>query len=615
LTAQSENPVLRFDVFLRGGLIIGAVAFLLAKQVHSYPLWFVTCSVLLFAIPIVLSGSYIGTVHQTHRLAFYAPGGWMHSLFSRRIMRVVGWVIWALMTSFLMLLQLNLFSTLEWVAFFLVVPVYWLVFSACHREFAKEVRKPFIARALAITWTGLLTPIIMVMIYAGLILAFGSTQGHLTLEATIAAKRLHLVAHAGSAIVEEALQVFTAVAGVKDFAHGKLDKLPWLVPWLLNAFGGLVIFYNACAMLACLAIPLTEYRRVFGPLSEEPSPPIVGNGRIATVSFFVTVLTLLVYVPLVTSAENSFRQSPEWAHSRERLEALIVTKVDEIDGVIYQQGTIEQIEAAKAKAFRSVSLAVDTLEKAMDEGFQKMEGNVDGYLDWHYSLPAEYGRIFRLLTGSFESYMEERLAEHLYKSDPLKNASKAIDDVVKANDAALSDYQAAVKKILGDRRLDVLDVPNLAVRKTSMRDVLTLPEHPEVIVLRGRLTSSAVAGFGGVVVGTMIGKKVAGKVASKGVMKIAAKAVAKALASKTTAMEGAAGGAVIGAAAGSVIPLVGTAAGAVIGAAVGGIATTVAVDKTLLILEEQLSRKKFKDEILGSIAEAKKEWKREYLGR
>jgi hypothetical protein len=39
------------------------------------------------------------------------------------------------------------------------------------------------------------------------------------------------------------------------------------------------------------------------------------------------------------------------------------------------------------------------------------------------------------------------------------------------------------------------------------------------------------------------------------------------------------------------------------------------VDKTLLILEEQLSREKFKGEILGSIAEAKKEWKREYLGR
>ncbi len=86
------------------------------------------------------------------------------------------------MGTFLMLLQLNLYSTLEWVAFFLVIPVYWLVFSACYREFATEVRKPFIARALAITWTGLLTPIIMVVIYAGLILAFGSTQVAVTLS-------------------------------------------------------------------------------------------------------------------------------------------------------------------------------------------------------------------------------------------------------------------------------------------------------------------------------------------------------------------------------------------------------------------------------------------------
>ena len=88
MTSQSEPLALRFDVFIPGALIIGVIAFVMAKQVHSYPLWFVTCSVLLFAIPVVLSEAYLGTVHQTHRLAFYVPGGWMHSVFSGRIVRV-----------------------------------------------------------------------------------------------------------------------------------------------------------------------------------------------------------------------------------------------------------------------------------------------------------------------------------------------------------------------------------------------------------------------------------------------------------------------------------------------------------------------------------------------
>lgn len=613
---QSEKQGVSLLVFLGGASIVGAIVFFAARQFHVYSLWFVVFCVFLLSIPIILSGLYVSTVRQVHRLAFFATGGRLYRLFSRRLLTVIGWVIWALMTSFLMLLQLNLFTTLEWIAFFLAFPLYWLVFTALRRVFSKEVRKPYIVTGMSIEWTRRVAPVVMLLMFGLLVWCLGGSPAHITLQEAITANRIHLVAHSGSAVVEEALQIYTAVAGIKDFAYGKLDELPWLVPWLLNVIGGLVVFYNVCAMLSCLMIPTAEYRRVFGPLSDETQPPAVLHARIAATAAVVTFVTFFVYVPLFVVLETWIRLSPDWVTTREKIEALIITKVDEIDGLLYKRGTIAQIEAARIKALNSIATAVADLEGKIDQGFLKTEGNVDGYLDWYYSLPAEYARIGNALVGNLESYMAERLAEHLYKGDPFKDVEAAIKGAINANENASKEYQAALQKLLGDNRIDVSRIPVETVRRMSRTDAWTLPEHPGVITLKDRMAGSAAAAASGGVVSALVAKKIVGKVLGKSLFKVAAKAVSKVIVGKlASAAPGAAAGAAAGAAVGTfILPVIGTAIGAAVGGFLGGVLAGVTVDKGLLMLEEQVSRAEFKREIISSIAEAKMEFKKELLG-
>lgn len=57
------------------------------------------------------------------------------------------------------------------------------------------------------------------------------------------------------------------------------------------------------------------------------------------------------------------------------------------------------------------------MEGQVDRAFDRMEQNVDGYLDWYYSLTAEYVRLAKLLTGDIEGYMEQKLSEHIQKGE------------------------------------------------------------------------------------------------------------------------------------------------------------------------------------------------------
>ena len=59
------------------------------------------------------------------------------------------------------------------------------------------------------------------------------------------------------------------------------------------------------------------------------------------------------------------------------------------------------------------------LEKAINAGFRpSMEENIDLYLDWYYSLPAEYVRLGKMLVGNLEGYMARELKAKLGSGEP-----------------------------------------------------------------------------------------------------------------------------------------------------------------------------------------------------
>ena len=592
---NSDPPVIGFRLFLVMALVWLALAYIASQQIASLSFGFVVISVLIFAVPVALSGAYSSAVNQTRVVSYYKTSGRAYKLLSGRVIRSILWVIWALTTSFFMLLQFSTYSDLEWVALLLVVPVYWLAHQNSHRFLSVELKKRYVITDFSIVWARFWCPAIMVVIYTGLILAFSSVESYASLSEALAAKRSGIPDIAGSAVVQVALRLMNFADGIKAYLAGGLKHIPEYFPLLFKVIGGYVVFFNACATFACFVIPSREYRRVFGPVSDDDTPAPLPKNRVALASALITFVAIFVYVPLFAQLEKWTVDHPSVIEAIKKVER----EAERIDGELYAPGTIEKLEVAKAVALGKLNVSRAKLEGKIDRAFDQMENNVDRYLDWYYSLMAEYERLASLMIGELEGYMARKLYEQLQQGQPFKDVSDEIAATLASHKNVTAEYQQTAKAILDASRMALPPGDEAKVVKDmSLNDILSLPTHPDVVALPSRATGGALAA--GVVT------SITAKVAGKGTFKAAAKALSKMAFSKASAVLG---GTAVGAAIGSVLPGVGTVAIGAIGGLIGGLA----VDGALLKLEEVISRDEFKKEIVLSIREARRAFKSRLL--
>ena len=55
----------------------------------------------------------------------------------------------------------------------------------------------------------------------------------------------------------------------------------------------------------------------------------------------------------------------------------------------------------------------EVLTNLINESFDKRLENVDDYLDWYYSLPADYERLASMITGSAEEFVTDQFTAHI----------------------------------------------------------------------------------------------------------------------------------------------------------------------------------------------------------
>ncbi len=577
-------------------LVWFALAYFASQQIASLPFGFVVVSVLIFAVPIALSGAYSCAVNQTRAVSYYKTSGRAYKVFSGRVIRSILWVVWALVTSCFMLLQFSTYSGLEWVALLIVIPVYWLAYLNSHKFLSGELRKRYVITGFSIVWARWWCPVIMLVIYAGLILAFSNVQNYASLAEALAAKKTGVPEISGSKVAQFVLRLMTFADGINAYIAGNLKQFGEYLPLLLKILGGYVVFFNACATFACFVIPSHEYRRVFGPLSDDDPPPPLPRSRVALVSASITFLALFVYVPLFAQLEKWAGDRPNLIGAIEKIES----EAERIDGVLYNPGTIQTIEAAKAVALGKLNVSRATLAGQIDRAFDRMELNVDHYLDWYYSLTAEYVRLAKLMMGEIEGYMEKKLYEQLQQGEAFKEVSDAIAATLASKKNVMEEYRQAAKAIMDASRLVLPPTAEAKVVKDlSLSDILSLPSHLDVVAFESRAAGGAVAAG--------VSAAIAAKVASKGVFKAAATGLSKLAVSKAAAVLG---GTAFGAAISSFVPVFGTIVGGVLGGVIGGLV----IDGALLKLEEVISRDEFKRDILVAIREARVAFKARLLG-
>lgn len=581
------------------GLLVlswAAAVYWLGSSIGSLSPIAVYVATLALGLPVLWSSLYLLTVRKIHGLARFESAGWFHRLMSGRVLGTIFWSVFALVSTFALLIQFHAYTTLEWVVFFAVVPLFIVVFSLLQRISRNEF-KPYQCTASSLIAASWITPFVAVLGYMGVLWVVGGVQHVDSLHQAIDIRRGALVEPAGSALVQNALELMAYFDGARVFVASRLsDQASWLALVIL-AVGSWFVFFIACLALSAFMISRVEYRRVFSGLSDAAEPAAPEFGRVLVASAVFTLIVVFVALPSFITLEAGARQAhPAIQQTRYVLETAVVM----VDGIAYRAELLEEHKKLRLALVSELDAIQPRLLASLDAGFERIEANVEPFLDWYYGLTAEYLRMLKLLSGDLEDFIASEMRQHLERGEPFGEYEAVLDQAISTHQALDARFQAATKEMLARNVIDTpLGEHVRVLSELSLQDLVQLPTLDESIPLSVRMGGGGATGA----VTTLVVSKVSAKIFAKGVIKLAAQPLLKAVVARGAAtLLGAGSGAV----AGSVVPGVGTAIGGVLGAAVGLMAGA-SVDYGLLKLEEHLQRDVFRAQLLEAIHETRME--------
>jgi hypothetical protein len=190
-------------IFLIKTLIYAASVFYTTNYFTIDNLGTVILGVFILSLPIILCGIYGSTVRQIRRLTIFKERGILFRIVSSRFLKSILWILWALSTSFFMLLQFHIYSEWEWFFFLLVIPFFWIVFSTCRKFIAHEI-VGYMATDIALRWARFLCPVLMLILYYSFFGQFESLPNYANIPEAIQDQKSKVENLAGSAITREA---------------------------------------------------------------------------------------------------------------------------------------------------------------------------------------------------------------------------------------------------------------------------------------------------------------------------------------------------------------------------------------------------------------------------
>ena len=566
---------------LRALALLGALAAMIVTMPGQGP-WLAALACLVVALPVALHLAHAAALRRAHELTILAPDGWLHRWRSGIALRLGLAGLAGLGLGCVPVVRL---AGAGWPEALAIVAGA-LLFPACLALADRTVGQQVAAdqRPRLTLWLACL------MITGVMLLAYLAVLG-----ADVAPDRPAPPVH--SALLREALAVMGLWHGLEAFALGQLQSLgQWGrgAAMALTLLGNCALFFTIGTLLAFCAIPRGGLARVFRRGGRAEGPVRGPLGIAAAVGLAVVVC---LFLPAVALLERHLIDSAPG----DRPAALVMEQVERVGSVLVRPGTIARLDALDAAAADDRADTRAALRDALDAGFDRTEANVDTFLDWYYSLPAEYARIGHLLTGDFERYLADQLSTHLAEGAPFQafeaTMARAVEAEARLQDAAQGIVEAA--------RLDP-DWPG-ALLVTGEAEAPG-PPAPSVSLAAAdrRLRDRAVlAGAGGVAVATAV---LGRRLVARGAVRTGAKAAVK-VAGSRVAGSGAGGavGGFLGGLAGSIVPGIGTGLGAAGGAALGAALVGVGADALMLELEETLHRDTFRADLIAPITEARAE--------
>ena len=631
-----------------------ALLFLFSRVAAWAPGWCVAvvwaaCSVLL-AVGI----TYHAVVKKTINQAALHAGGMLGRINGGRTFRVIAaFIVSAVGVAGLLVASVG-WNAWQWGLAVAAVPLFLLVNMLVDKVVGKEAALLFRASldVRASAWiTGALLFVASFVLFA----AQPAPEVTSATEAFLSAE--NPFASSPSTIMSEAGLAVSYADALSTYGLSRLGEL--------NAFGRycaqtlLLVssIFGLAGLLGTCALDLRELKRVFLPLEKigarQEKMARVSRGAGAPQPIFLKApIVAAVAAPLILvgafvasdSALAQMKAADELTPAENLVREAFGITAYVLDNKYYDQQQVQALmEETTVKSAALSEDARNDLIPRVNAVFDARVANVDSYLDWYYSLGADYERLGNLITGTIESFVADQLTSSLEAGVDDSEYLSTLQSYVDQAAALKAEYEE------GLANSELVGIPEWLLTSTEAitADFLSGPIEPTQRLLDAGERfgiSATVGGAGGIAAGVATSKalggaaekaatksaekaaasvagdaaeKAAGKQAAKTAEKAASKSIGskivekasskaffKAIVSRIGSMIGSRGvGAAVGGAAGTLVgPGVGTAVGIAAGAAIG-----VGVDYGLLMLDEAQNRESYKAEIIESIEEERAE--------
>ena len=525
-------------------------------------------SVILISAPVILHNAARFSLKKEIKLIEFEKTKKLYKFLSGKTIGYIIIIIFGVTLGFIIPVRIYLFSSIEFLCLIIIFPLLIiarfistkLVFSIYNDKFA-----PYKIETLSYILTSFFTAVIFpILIYYLKDISF-----HIPfLDNEISSLEYNYAAY----MIGSLLEVFDNLSYTILNAEVIRTAPLWVfLMALIIVSGGGFVFYGIVSFISFFFIKKENLEKVFKSPAKSNEEKI---NKFLT-AFIITLLTIFIYPSIFAAVTYIAAAKQELVTNTIKANTVAV---EVINGVMYKEGTLNQMQIAADIAYGATK---DEIIASVNKMYDDMILNTEKYLDWYYSLSAEYGRLFKLITGSIEEYMENKLKEKL-----MDNITKEVDlDIAEKN---IEKLRNNITNILETNKITKKDALYDVVTEVNVEDIYALAEVEPILDIKKRFIAST---GGGLAAGAIVGT-IASKVAAKTGFKTAAKAAAKAAAGKMAS-----------AAAGVAAGVVSSVFTSPLGGAAIGTATGVAIDKGLLKLEEIVKRDEYKKEITSSIEE------------
>lgn len=525
-------------------------------------------SVILISAPVILHNAARFSLKKEIKLIEFEKTKKFYKFLSGKTIGYIIIIIFGVILGFIIPVRIYLFSSIEFLCLIIIFPLLIiarfistkLVLSIYNDKFA-----PYKIETLSYILTSFFTAVIFpILTYYLKDISF-----HIPfLDNEISSLEYNYAAY----MIGSLLEVFDNLSYTILNAEVIRTAPLWVfLMALIIVSGGGFVFYGIVSFISFFFIKKENLEKVFKSPAKSNDEKI---NKFLT-AFIITLLTIFIYPSIFAAVTYIAAAKQELVTNTIKANTVAV---EVINGVMYKEGTLNQMQIAADIAYGATK---DEIIASVNKMYDDMIINTDKYLDWYYSLSAEYGRLFKLITGSIEEYMENKLKEKL-----MDNITKEVDlDIAEKN---IEKLRNNITNILETNKITKKDALYDVVTEVNVEDIYALAEVEPILDIKERFIAST---GGGLAAGAIVGT-IASKVAAKTGFKTAAKAAAKAAAGKMAS-----------AAAGVAAGVVSSVFTSPLGGAAIGTATGVAIDKGLLKLEEIVKRDEYKKEITSSIEE------------